>query len=181
MTQIYRYGFVKEYTRRDSNELIFNDKTISIIIRNDDNEKICESIIDIEDYLIIKDFKWYLGNNGYLMSDSDNQRNYLHRLILNKPTEYIDHINRDKLDNRKCNLRLCNQSQNGYNRKLNKNNISGYKGVSWINDKRKFKSQIKNNYKVYFLGYYDTKEEAALAYNKKAIEFGKEFSTLNII
>ena len=38
LTQIYRYGFVKEYTRRDSNELIFNDKTISIIIRNDDNE-----------------------------------------------------------------------------------------------------------------------------------------------
>ncbi len=110
----------------------------------------------------------------------------MHRFIMNADiTTLVDHKNRDTLDNRKCNLRLCTKSENMRNRAMSKNNQSGYKGVRYFpfgRRKTKFwKAQIVFNHKYIHIGYYHTKEEAALAYNTKAKELFGEFACLNTI
>lgn len=103
----------------------------------------------------------------------------LHRLLIQVPKGYvIDHINRDKLDNRRSNLRIGKQSDNLRNARKKKGS-SKYKGVSWHSQMCKWAAYITVNYKTKYLGMYLTEEEAALAYNKAAIEANKEFSLLN--
>ena len=66
----------------------------------------------------------------------------------------IDHINRDVLDNRKTNLRFVTHSQNIINAKIQSNNKSGHKGVSWAKHMNKWRAQIKDNGKTKHLGYF---------------------------
>lgn len=100
-----------------------------------------------------------------------NKKNvYMHRLIMNAPDgAYIDHINGDSLDNRKENLRFCNNSENMRNRGKNQNNTSGYKGVSYNKNRRgkkKWEAKCKHNYKTIHFGIYETAKEASEAYQK---------------
>jgi hypothetical protein len=101
----------------------------------------------------------------------------LHRLIMDPPKGvHIDHINGNGLDNRKCNLRMCTKSDNAKNRKLNKNNTSGFKGVSpTISRKLPWVAQISGRY----LGRFDDVIEAAKAYDEAAKELHGEFANLN--
>lgn len=90
----------------------------------------------------------------------------------------IDHINRDKTDNKWCNLRPCTKSQNAANVGLKKSNTSGAKGVVWDKSRNKWRVQIRINGKKTNLGRYENFEEA-VEVSKKALEkqFG-EFNTL---
>ena len=92
---------------------------------------------------------------------------------------HVDHINGNPLDNRKSNLRICTNAENQRNRGVNKNNTSGYKGVCWAKQNKKWKARIKHNGKLIHLGYYKDKEEAARAYDKKAKELHGEYAYLN--
>ena len=83
----------------------------------------------------------------------------------------IDHINRNKSDNRISNLRLVTRKQNMENTSRPTTNISGYKGVSWWRATSKWKAQISHAGKKYHIGLYETKEEARDAYERKAKEF----------
>lgn len=161
-----------------------------ILLNNGEKTK-----VDDDDYKKYCGFKWTASkdksgdyrpvrriNLGYKKSKLIQ----LHRMIIGaKRGQIVDHINRDTLDNRKCNLRLCNKSQNGMNRPANKNSESGIKGVSWSKrDKRwvaKINKRIDGKYKQIYIGNYFTKEEAAIAYNIKAIELFGEFAYLNKI
>ena len=92
------------------------------------------TIIDDEDYSLIAEYRWHFDKGYAKAHKKDNKRRWIlmHRLIMNPPNDkFIDHINRNKLDNRKRNLRLCNPSQNGSNMKIPKSNKSGFKGVSY--------------------------------------------------
>lgn len=92
----------------------------------------------------------------------------------------IDHVNRDKLDNRVSNLRLASRTSNSGNRGPNSNNKSGYKGVNLYDESRGvWRAQIMISGKKVSIGYYITAEEAAIAYNKKAVETFGEFAFLN--
>jgi len=104
----------------------------------------------------------------------------LSRLImrLNKEDKrVIDHINHDGLDNRKGNLRICSRQQNNQNSRKGSNNTSGYKGVCKIKDS--YRAEIGFNNKHIYIGKFRLPEEAALAYNKKAIELHGGFAVLN--
>lgn len=99
---------------------------------------------------------------------------------------FIDHINGNGLDNRLENLRLATQSQNACNRKQNKNNTSGYKGVVYSKPRgnhRPYKKpwvvHIQIGNKKYSKRGFATAEEAAQYYNKKAVEYFGEFAKLN--
>ena len=106
---------------------------------------------------------------------------YLHRLIMNTPTGMdTDHINGDKLDNRRENLRITTRSQNSMNQKKTRG-ASKYKGVNWHNQRGYWKAEIKLNGKKKHLGVFLSELEAAEAYNLAAIEkFGK-FAKINTL
>ena len=121
---------------------------------------------------------WYCSPNGH----KRRRRTILqiHRLIMDAPKGMdVDHINGNPLDNRKSNLRICSRAENLRNRGANKNNTSGYKGVSWHKRNKKWACQIKHNYKKIHVGNYATPEEAARAYDKKAKELHGEYAYLN--
>lgn len=104
----------------------------------------------------------------------------MHNVILPPPIGLeVDHINRNGLDNQKSNLRHATRSQNNMNKDLNKNNTSGFKGVSWMERLKKFRAYVVKDYKQETIGYYKTAGEAAIAYNKRAKELYGEFVKLN--
>lgn len=107
----------------------------------------CDQYTIIDDNIKekITKFNWYLSKNGYAFCTSRKNRTLLHRYILGISNSKIrvDHINRNKLDNRIENLRIANSSQNGMNREKQKNNLtSKYKGVSFDKNGNKWRANI---------------------------------------
>tara|TARA_A100001011_G_scaffold385744_2_gene460282 strand:+ start:2091 stop:2606 length:516 start_codon:yes stop_codon:yes gene_type:complete len=156
--------------------------------KNELSDKV--TIVDDEDYdkvmtAISKKSKWYAVNHNpalryYAMNGGRDKS--VHRVIMDAPKGMdVDHINGDSLDNRKENLRLCTRSENCRNKKVRADSKSGFKGVyqtkngrfqAYIGDPSKISRNIK-------LGTYDTPEEAARAYDKRALELHGEFATPN--
>ena len=97
------------------------------------------------------------------------------------PVDQVDHKNRIKTDNRWANLRQCSRSQNMANAVKSWRNKSGFKGVSWHKLMNKWCSEIQFRGTRYKIGYFTSKESAALAYNKKAKELFGEYAYLNKI
>ncbi len=104
------------------------------------------------------------------------------RLVMNidDPTVMVDHINGDTFDNRKCNLRLATAKENSRNIGKRKGKFTSiYKGVNWNKKAAKFTARIMTDIGRVFLGYFKTEAEAALAYNKAAKKYHKDFARLN--
>ena len=104
------------------------------------------------------------------------------RVITNAPSNLqVDHINRNPLDNRRENLRLATNAQNQHNRKLNINNKSGFKGVSYQQQHttKPWRAFIQIDEKKTHVGYFRTPEEAARAYDDAAIEHYGEYALTN--
>ena len=90
-----------------------------------------------------------------------------------------DHLNHNPLDNRRKNLRLSTDEQNRKNRRKYSNNRSGYKGVSFSKRESKWVANLMIQGKYKHLGYFESKEDAAHAYDEAArINYG-EFACLN--
>ena len=107
---------------------------------------------------------------------------YMHRELLGLlPHDHkvTDHENYCGLDNRETNIRICTQQQNTYNRRPCKKNKSGYKGVFWNKQSKKWRVQIYCKGDCFYIGCFDKKEDGAKAYDKKAIELFGEFAYLN--
>jgi hypothetical protein len=137
-------------------------------------------IIDDEDFLKVSVYKWYINSrSGYVYRNLPAPMK-LHRFIMNPPINMdIDHKNRNPLDNRKCNLRICTRSQNMMNSHVKSRNEWGIKGV-WYNPKNKYwVVQLRVLGKRVYQKYFKTKEEAALAYNQAAIKYFGEYALLN--
>lgn len=139
-----------------------------------------EFLFDLEDYEKIKNTSWYIDTKNYIRGKINNKTIRMHRLIMDFPENLvIDHINGDKHDNRKENLRITTNQGNTQN-KINKikNVTSKYFGVHKT-PYEKWCASIKVNQKSIYLGIFDIEEDAARAYNKKAEELG--FFTRNEI
>ena len=117
----------------------------------------------------------------YAMNGSRNRS--IHRFIMNFPKGMdVDHINGDALDNRKENLRICTRSENCRNKKVRSDSKSGYKGVHQRPPNGRYQAYIGDPTRKgrhMYLGHHDSAEEAARAYDKKAIELHGEFASLN--
>lgn len=121
-----------------------------------------EMLCDIEEWEKLKEFTWTKDAWGYASASISRQRRKFHVEVMGKKRGYvIDHINQNKLDNRKCNLRFLTKTGNAINSKLSKSNTSGIKGVCRDEKRRKWIAQLTLNGKHIHLGYYDTIEEAA--------------------
>lgn len=115
-------------------------------------------------------------------------RQFLHRMVMERvegrkldSREHVDHIDNNGLNNTRENLRIVNTSQNGANRRLSTRNKSGYKGVSWNTQTRKWCACIIFHRKKFHLGSFDNKHDAARAYNEKALELQGLYAKINAI
>jgi HNH endonuclease/AP2 domain len=128
--------------------------------------------IDDEDRYILTGRSWHITNNNYVASRRNGKIELLHRLILDPPDSMVvDHINGDKLDNRRANLRIVTFAENVQNQsRLLSNNTSGYRGVVWDRSRSKWIAQVKMGGKNYLLGRFETKEEA----NRVVIEWRRK-------
>lgn len=137
-----------------------------IIIYISHKGKVLESFIDIDDFLIAYSFPhtWQLVQ-GYIqgsMRHGDEVKYFkLHRLITNCPeNKVVDHINHNKLDNTRKNLRVVTIAQNNQNYKIEKPSESGMRGVTWNKQHGKWRALIVLNKKRIFLGEYENLEDA---------------------
>jgi hypothetical protein len=142
------------------------------------------ALLDDADYELVRGHSYYFSKSkticgGYAMRGSDDL--LLHRIImgLTDPEIKVDHINGDGLDNRRANLRSGTQGQNLKNRSIQKGNKSGYKGSYFDKQANKWRANISIDNKTKYIGLFDTVEETARAYDKKAKEHYGEFAKLN--
>ena len=120
--------------------------------------------------------KLRINSKGYVVC----QEKLLHRVIMNaKEGEVVDHINGNKLDNRRKNLRICTNSENVRFQKRHKNNTSGFKGVSWSKGMKKWEARIMVDRKSIVGGYFSNRLDAAKEYNRLATKFFGEYAMIN--
>jgi hypothetical protein len=136
--------------------------------------------IDEADLDLIAGYTWHIGSNGYA---STNMRHPdggfftlgMHRLLLGlghgDPME-VDHVNGDRSDNRRSNLRLCTAEENAHNRRSK----SKSKGVCLTKDGKRWRARIAFRGHRKYLGSFDTHEQASEAYKRAALELHGEFS-----
>lgn len=148
------------------------------------------AIVDEEDYERVSRFKWYAHREPrkhgpdafYAQRQNGKKEERMHRVILGltDPKVDVDHINRDGLDNRRCNLRAVTQSENSRNME-SIHGSSKYKGVGFSKSAQKWQARITKDYKAHYLGLFTSEEDAARAYDAKAMEIFGEFARLNFV
>lgn len=137
-------------------------------------------LIDKQDAYLLEERSWWT-NGKYLSGWSKEGTVYLHRLIMNPPRgKEVDHINGNRYDNRRSNLRLCTRSQNNANWKgKHRPGSSKYRGVCWRKDTKKWKAEVQLNGKTTNIGCFDSEVEAAKAYDSVAQRLFGEFAYQN--
>lgn len=124
-----------------------------------------------------------IDGKGYQYVCISDRAVFVHRVVFylhyGYLPDYIDHIDRNKLNNQPSNLRECNITQNNRNVGIRADNTSGYKGVTWNKSAGKWHAQIKVNGKRKYLGLYLNPIDAAIAYDKAAVDFHGEFALTN--
>lgn len=143
------------------------------------------ALVDDEDFERLNKVKWYCSKNGYAVRSAKKPNSewtvlrMVHEIIGKPPRGFlVDHIDGNKLNNRKSNLRFCTPSQNLMNKGKPESNTSGYKGVSWDKVNKKWKAEIKVNGKSKTLGRFLTPKIAYKIYCEACIYYHKEFARL---
>ena len=156
---------------------IFEEKTDYILI----NGKVK---INKEDLNLIKSYNRYvsISSGGYALMWVGNKELFLHRLLLGLPQTYNpedmligEHINGDRLDCRRDNLRICKKTDNPINCKRYKNNTTGHKGVYWHKKNKKWIASIFYNNQRLYLGSFDKYEDAVKIRENAELEYFKEY------
>lgn len=162
-TQVRRYGKVLNRTKYDPNEIIEYEDYAEVILYNEECEEVGRALIDLDDVERVKKYKWFFSGHGYVVNSEYVK---LHRFITNCPKSMeVDHINHNKLDNRKSNLRICTHQQNCMNVADN------VKGIHYDKSRNKWMAYIKGKN----LGRFNSKEEAIEARKQAEIDYFGEY------
>jgi hypothetical protein len=147
------------------------------------------AVVDDCDYAFLSRWKWTLWKTAgrtyaYRKTPrSTGQKSiYMHAVVAARkglPTQRVDHVDNDGLNNRRRNLRPSTQSQNGMNRDRPRHNTTGYKGVSLTTNSNRFRARITVNGQGRQIGVFDTALEAAYAYDGEALSLHGSFARLN--
>ena len=154
------------------NKYIINDNYVEIIIES----KVYGVIrvkIDNDDLEKCSKLTWHYAKNKdskYIQTRIKGTMVKLHRYIMNISTSnlVVDHINRNPLDNRKSNLRICSYKENSFNKSIRVDNTSGIPGVSFHKTNKKWRAKIKYNNLTIHLGYFEDINEALI--NRRVAE-----------
>lgn len=142
-------------------------------------------IVDASDYEEIAKHGWHISHNGYAIRRVEKKGEpkrviYMHKQIFGEKGSFdIDHIDGNKLNNSKSNLRLATRSLNNANQKIRTGCSSVFKGVAWVKNYKRWWAYIGYQGKRTSLGYFTDEVEAAKAYNQAAIKMFGEFCRLN--
>lgn len=140
-----------------------------------------EILVDEDDFSLLSRYTWHLVD-GYARTSMVVGEKYfrvpMHRLITGMKKSFVDHANRNPLDNRKQNLRICTAGQNAANCRGRKNSF-GFKGVSRPKTNKRYYAQISYKRRRYRSRAYDNIEDAARAYDRLAIKYHGAFAALN--
>ena len=140
------------------------------------------TLVDDEYYCFLNQFKWYYCH-GYAVRksrDKPHKNIYMHKVILGVPYGMEgDHIDRNRLNNCRSNLRVCTRSENIRNRSIQKNNKSGFVGVNLYKRINKWRACINVFGSQIHLGYFDDPVEAAKVRDAAAIKYHGEFAKTN--
>lgn len=157
-----------------------DDKKICRVFLNNSEDPMLIDVLDMDEVL---KFHWYQSNLGYPQTDvwdPNKQKSIhvrLHRMLLKPPENFVvDHKNRNKLDNRRCNLRICTRQENNFNRGMSSKNTTGVKGVSFHQKSGRYRAYIKKDRKTKYLGSFKTIEEAAYAREQAAFSLFGEYT-----
>lgn len=165
-----RYGKVMREKEKRPRELVEKENHIEIHFKNGEI-----GLFDKEDKGLLQEARWFLDTQGYPLGKVNGVNARYHRHLLNHPKEIVDHINRNRLDNRKINLRLCTIGENVRNASMNKNNTSGYTGV-YSTPNGKWRAEITYNWRTIRLGHYENIEDAVDARKKAEKKYFGEFA-----
>ena len=169
--QYRRYGYIPVRTQKDANEIIEYDDYAEIVLYDKYSNEVARTMIDLEHVDIVKSYRWHLSH-GYVRND---EVGFLHRFIMDLTDDLvIDHINRNPLDNRRDNLRVCTQHENCLNRLMLNSDVDKATGVEKTSNK--WRAYINYNYRKIHLGCYNTKEEAIEARRQAENEYFGDFA-----
>lgn len=146
------------------------DSALGIPLRSRQGVVRAYAVVDAADYERISAHSWYLHQQGYpvrqQMVDGKQHTLQMGRAVLGLgygDSGHVDHINHDKLDNRKSNLRVVTHALNHQNRVANRGGTSRHRGVSWHAGHQRWTAQAKLNQKQIYIGYFADEDEAAEA------------------
>ena len=159
--------------KRKTNPIEIDGDITRIFFFNTDNY----AIVDTEDYDKVRDYCWHECPEGYARIRRGSNNIFLHKIIANTPVGKItDHINRDRSDNRKSNLRVCGTFENARNRGVSKRNISGHVGVHYHKVGKVWVASIRVNRKLLHIGQFKDIQDAIDARLKAEIKYFGEFA-----
>lgn len=140
-----------------------------------------EFIVDLQDRSLVEPHRWHISNHGYAARHDGPKKVQIHQLLLIVEDGFeVDHKNRNKLDDRRSNLRPAEHFKNCFNCNLRRNKTSRFRGVFLDKRRSVWRAEIRSNGRTVFIGSFKNEEDAALAWNEAALERG-EFAVFNSV
>lgn len=139
----------------------------------------CYTYVDAADYEWLSQWNWHL-DSGYAARYDNRKAVFMHRMIMQPPPgKVVDHIDGNRANNCRFNLRVCTRAQNSRNKRKQSGSYSVFKGVFYRKDTRQWFAKCRYQGKAPRLGYFDDEREAARAYDRMAVEWFGEYARLN--
>ena len=176
-------------SKRVKNKYVILDDNVAILYITRKGQQVATKI-DVKHLPTIQQFNWFImgqtetnqGYVGFSRKTKEKTTYYkLHRLILGVEDEsvFVDHINRDRFDNRESNLRIATRFQNAYNGSKYKGTINTFKGVRKTSS-GKYECTLRANGRTIYLGIFLTELEAVKVYDENARLYHGEFAATNV-
>jgi hypothetical protein len=138
------------------------------------------ALVDAADYEWLNGYHWHLCGGGYAARSEKGKRILMHRQLMEPPQGMVvDHIDGNRANNCRSNLRVCTYGENQRNQRKKRGSVSEFKGVGYLKNCRRCHAKLVFEGRTIWLGHFDDEVQAARAYDRAAVEYFGEFARLN--